>query len=137
MKSIFYYTVAALIVVLLCVLMVRADSIPETLTEWGIYDATENGMVVNVREPLSTEKMGYGDGLASTSFDKATARATEEAKKLFRKLWDIQGVSNIRFSTYSVIIFKGRLYSWAELEPKITKEFEAWHATVKKPPATE
>jgi hypothetical protein len=136
MKQTFSHTLTfyliATIVVLAFAIFVRcadADELTETVKDWGTYTATSGAMIVNVRESLTLDKAGFSDTFADTPYKKVVANATESAKKMLRKIWDTPGVSNLRYSSYSIVIFKAVRYNWAELEGPIVKIFEEWAAT--------
>jgi hypothetical protein len=109
--------------------LITETGISKTVKDWGTYTATSGAMIVNVRESLTLDKAGFSDTFADTPYKKVVANATESAKKMLRKIWDTPGVSNLRYSSYSIVIFKAVRYNWAELEGPIVKIFEEWAAT--------
>lgn len=104
----------------------------ETVKDWGIYTkAGDNNMLIDVGVSLTKTKASFSD-LLTSGFDKVTKNATDEAKKMLSVLWEIPGVTNIRFSSYQIILNKARLVDWSEIEPKLDKAMSAWRKSVKK-----
>lgn len=123
-----FYLIATLVVLFIAVSARCADA--QELKDWGQYEIGERAMVVNVREALTSEKTGFGNPVTQDGFKKFSANATESAKKMLRKLWDTAGVSDLRFSTYTVIVFKANMYTWDELEQPVNTIFEEWYSSV-------
>ena len=103
--------------------------------DWGTYQAdaggNDNACMINVKIDLAAEKVPMS-GFFTNGFDKATKTATPEAKKLLTRLFAVTGVSDMRFSTYKILIAKGDLFVWAELEPEIFAAMDTWLAEVTK-----
>jgi hypothetical protein len=99
----------------------------EFVYDWGIFTEAENGGVIDVGRILTTGKIALTPFFTSDSFEKITKSATDEAKKLLRVLWDIPEISNMRFSSYQIILIKPRLVEWDEsLRDKINSAMSGW-----------
>ena len=138
-----------LAMVLACVPAMAEDPLPPVTTakDWGNFiSGTGNGALINVKAGLTDGKEGPSPFFTTGDFGKITKSATDEGKKLLTQLYAINGISNMRFSTYQIIINKAELYDWAQLEPEIFAAMGGWHKgivkikelpDIPKPPTTE
>ena len=111
---------------------------PSTVTtakDWGNLITGNNAAVVNVKGSLTSGKEGLSPFFTTGDFGKITKSATAEAKKLFTQLYAINGISNMRYSTYQIILNKADLYDWAEIESGLFAAMDSWHEGVNKQPA--
>lgn len=99
--------------------------------DWGGLSYRSNGMVIDVRHELTTEKAGLSE-FFTEGYGQATKLATEEAKKLLSIIYNIVGVANIRFSSYQILIITANMFTPEEIAPKIEEAMTNWHQTIKK-----
>ena len=124
------------IITLAIVLIVTLISTPimaQATQDWGTYQTAENpnAAVINVTEMLTKSKVGLSPSLMVTQFDKATADATAETKKLIQQLYLVKGITDVRFSNYRIIIYKAHdLFIFANMEPDIFKAMDTWHQEI-------
>lgn len=138
MKRICVVPVLVLCVVSFLSLPTYADD--EILHDWGVSRIFSDKMPqvggqmrIDVKHSLTTEKSGSTGWFAQVTFQKATAKATDEGKKLLERLWSIDGVANIQFSSYQILMVKGNAFSWPQLEDKVYSEIDKYENSVSKP----
>jgi len=83
----------------------------ETVKDWGIYTKLSNGATIDVAAALTLDKSASGF-FANSGFKEETVKATDQAKKLLRNLWDIPEIANMRYSTWQILLVKPRLVEW-------------------------
>ena len=131
-----YLAVLVLAMALVCSVPALAEDKPTTHTivkDWGNFiSGTGDGAIINVKIPLTDGKEGLSLFFTNGDFGKITKSATDQAKKLFTQIYAINGISNMRFSTYQIILNKAGLFDFPnELGPDIFAAMDGWYKSVK------
>jgi len=125
-----------MMIVMLCLAMSLSSlalAEDEVAKDWGVLTKLTNGATIDVPVALTTDKSA-SESFANEGFQKATAKATDEAKKLLRELWDIPEIANMRFSTWQILIIKPRLVVWDDKTyGAIDKAMTVWIKATKAP----
>lgn len=116
----------ALIIVMSLVLVGVVSAQEETVKDWGIYTKLSNGATIDVPVALTLDKSASGF-FANSGFKQETGKATDNARKLLRNLWDIPEIANMRYSTWQILLIKPRLVNWNESTfEQIDKAMTIW-----------
>ena len=110
-------------------------AIDQQTHNWGVSQEFEDNhpraagqLRLDVKSPLTNEKAGSAGWFTQVTFAKATKDCTEDAKKLLERLWSIQGIANMQFSTYQIIMVKANAWGWVEMRDKVFEVVSDWSA---------
>ena len=91
--------------------------------DWGSYMIGEHVIVVNLAFEITQVKSGFqNSSFAQGGRQAALKKATPEAAKALGILWEIRGINDIKYSTYSVVINKAIEFKWSNPNEAVAAE---------------